>query len=165
MRQGDVAIFAAFAALDMEHHAGAVDLSDLQGSPFLEAQATRVDCGETDAIARQTETAEHTSDLLATQDDGEFLLLRRANEVQGRPGTLHRMLIEKLDVAEGDGGRAARDPLVVAEKEEVVAQFLRSDEVRGFAEVLREALDGLDIPALRVGRQATQLHVVDHPLA
>jgi hypothetical protein len=149
----------------MEHHAGAVDLSDLQGGPFLEAQATSVDRGETDAIAWQAETAEHTPDLLATQNDGEFLLLGRADEVQGRPGTLHSMLIEKLDSTEGDGGCAARDPLLVAEIEEIVAQFLFSDEVRGFADVLREELDGLDIPALRVGRQATQLHVIDHTLA
>ena len=51
VRQGDITIFAPLAAMDVNQLAGAVDVADLKVSAFLQAQAARVNSGETSLIA------------------------------------------------------------------------------------------------------------------
>ena len=55
--QRDVAVFGAFAVADVNHHPGAVDVGHAQIGAFLQAQPAGVDGGETNLVARQSETA------------------------------------------------------------------------------------------------------------
>jgi len=61
-------------------------------------------------------------------------------------------------------GRAG-DAFLIAKIEEILAQFFIADLIGRFAIVQRQMLDGLEIGALGVGRETTQLHVLDHALA
>ena len=42
----DVAILGALAAVDMDHHAGAIDIGDFEMESFVESEAAGVDGGE-----------------------------------------------------------------------------------------------------------------------
>ena len=43
--QGDIAIFPAFTMSDVDQHASAIDIGDLQMGPLLQAEPTGVDGG------------------------------------------------------------------------------------------------------------------------
>ena len=82
-------------------------------------------------------------DLVETEDGREFMLLGRADEVKGGPGSLQGALKEELDGAQGDGERAGGDAFLGGEIEEIAAEFILGDEGRGFGVVLGELLDGV----------------------
>jgi hypothetical protein len=103
MRQRDIAIFAAFATTDVEHHSGAVDIRDAKMSTFLKTQSTGVDSCEADPIARQTNQGENTADFIEGEDDRKFFLRRRANEVEYGPLPIESVLEKELDAAKSDG--------------------------------------------------------------
>jgi hypothetical protein len=44
--QRDVAILGAFAAVDMDHHAGAIDIGDFEMESLVQAQAAGIDGGQ-----------------------------------------------------------------------------------------------------------------------
>jgi hypothetical protein len=54
--EGNVAILAALAPLNVNQHPVTVDLRDLQMQAFVDTQASSVDRGEADAIAWLTNT-------------------------------------------------------------------------------------------------------------
>jgi hypothetical protein len=161
----DVAVLSPLAMSDVDAHAHSVDVSDLQVGPFLEAQPTGIDGGETYAIARQFEVRQNGSDLFDTEDDREFLFAWGSDEGERGPCPLQRVLIEKLEAAQGDGTRAARVVLDVLEIEEVVTAFFLRDAVGGLVVMVRQLPDGPDIHLLSPFGQASQLQVFDHPLA
>ncbi len=51
-------------AVHMQKFSGTVDVADFKGGAFLEAQATGINGGQTNAVARQLNVAEYTPDLL-----------------------------------------------------------------------------------------------------
>jgi hypothetical protein len=51
VREGDVTILAAFAAMDVNQAASAVNVADLEVSAFLQAQSAGIDGGEASSIA------------------------------------------------------------------------------------------------------------------
>ena len=71
-RYGDIAIFIAFATLDAEEHAGAIDLGNLELHAFQEAQAAGVDDAQAHAIGWTTNLREHACDLVRGEDDREM---------------------------------------------------------------------------------------------
>jgi len=62
----------------MEHLAVAINILDLQTYPLEQSQSTRIDEGQTDPLLWVVNTAQEPSDLLLTENHGQFLLLRRA---------------------------------------------------------------------------------------
>jgi hypothetical protein len=69
----EVTVLGPLTRSDVEAHARRVDVSDLQVGPFLEAQPTGGDGGETHAIARPCEVRQNGADRFETKDDGECL--------------------------------------------------------------------------------------------
>jgi hypothetical protein len=102
---------------DVDAHARSVDVSHLQVGPFLEAQATGVNGGETHPIARQFQVCQKGADLCDTEDDWEFLFAWGSDEGQRGPCPPQGVLIKKLDAAQGDGTGTARVVLDVLEIE------------------------------------------------
>jgi len=56
-RQRHEAVLGALAAMDVDHHALAVDVGDLQMLRFLQAKATRVDRAQEGVVMRRTHAA------------------------------------------------------------------------------------------------------------
>src|SRR6266542_7013139 len=57
-RQGDGAVLVAFAAANMQLHARAVNLGDLQPHAFEQAQATGIDHTQADAVVRASDVVD-----------------------------------------------------------------------------------------------------------
>jgi hypothetical protein len=165
MRQRDIAIFAAFATTDVEHHSGAVDIRDAKMSTFLKPQSTGVDSCEADPIARQTNQGENTADFIEGEDDRKFFLRSRANQRENRPLAVEGMGEEELYPAKSDGRGRARPLLDIDDEEKVVSEFIFRDQVRGLVEVLGELADGADVALLSANGVALKLKRLDHSLA
>ena len=61
--QRDVAVLGAFAAVDMDHHALAVDIGDFEMAGFVKTQAAGVDGGEKDVVREVFDLGQNASDL------------------------------------------------------------------------------------------------------
>jgi hypothetical protein len=77
-RQGDVAVFGALAAVDMDLEALAIDVRDLQREGFMEPEAQAVDGGEVDLVVHGGSGRQEPPDLLHTEDGGKTVGSLRA---------------------------------------------------------------------------------------
>jgi len=73
LRQWHVAVFGAFAMTDVNHYPGTVEVGDLQMRPFLQAQTTGVDGGETDFVAGSLIRARSCRTSATLRMTGSFL--------------------------------------------------------------------------------------------
>ena len=67
----DEAVLAALAVTDVDHHAGRVDVADLEVEALAEAEAQRVDGLEVGAIVRSADGGDEAADLVDGEDVGE----------------------------------------------------------------------------------------------
>lgn len=63
--QLDVAVLGALAAVDMDHHARAIDIGDFEMARFVKAQAAGVDGGEKDVVREVLDVGQNATDLFA----------------------------------------------------------------------------------------------------
>ena len=61
--QQDVAVLGALAAVDMDHHALAVDIGDFEMKAFVKTQAAGVDGGEIDVVVEGFDVGQNVSDF------------------------------------------------------------------------------------------------------
>jgi len=139
--KGTVPIFPAFTMSDVDQHASAIDIGDLQMSPLLQAEPTGVARGQAHAVAGESHAGE------------------------GGPVAIEGMWEEKLDATQGNRARAPRVPLDMLEVEEILSEFFLGDHVRGCAIVLRQLVHSPDVHLLRPCSQAPALQTLDHALA
>jgi hypothetical protein len=108
--QGDVPVFGALAAVDMDPEALAIDVGDLKVQGFMELEAQAVDGGEIDLVVEGGSGRKEPPDLLDTEDGGETVCSLRTQERQRVPIALEDVLIEEADAALADthgcGGQA-----------------------------------------------------------
>ena len=62
--QRDVAILGAFAAVDMDHHAGAIDIGDFEMESLVQAQAAGVDGGEVGIVVESFDVGKKAPDFI-----------------------------------------------------------------------------------------------------
>lgn len=105
----------------MQEHTVAVDIGDLQGPAFGEAQPAGVDRGETDPMAEHVDTGQGASDLLAAQDGGQGLHPFGLEQTDGGPVSLQGLLIEELDAAEGNGAGHPRPAAHIGAEEAILS--------------------------------------------
>ena len=114
-------------------------------------------------MIQESDTGEDLADFLGGEDDGQFELGIGAHQFQLRgPATLQGFFPEKFDRAEGLRGSLAGDFLFDLEIEEVLAEFLRGDQVGGFLAELTELAQAVPVPqdgALGQGQQAQIVEV------
>ena len=67
----DVAIFIAFASLNAQKHASAVDLGNLEAHAFQEPQATGVDDTQAYTIGWTTDLTQYHPDLVGSEHNRE----------------------------------------------------------------------------------------------
>jgi hypothetical protein len=108
--------------------------------------------------------AEEAMDLLDAEDGGQGAWVARVDEVEDGPRALQGVDKQKLDGREGDGDGARGDVFLVDEVEEVGAELILGDEVRGLARVASEPEHGLDVTGLGAGGETAKLHVLEHAL-
>ena len=100
--QRHIPVFVAFT-VNVEKHAVAVDIGNLQGPAFGQSQAAGIDCGQADAMAEHVDACEGASDLIDAQDGRQGLDTLGLDKTDGGPILPQGILVEELDSTEGDG--------------------------------------------------------------
>lgn len=162
--QRDEPVLGALAAMDVDEHAGAVDVAQLKGESFLEPQAQRVDGPEEGAIVRSPDGVEEPMHLVDGQDVGQRLMHRDAELEERGPFARHGMG-EEVDAAVGDLEGAGGEFAVVLQEQGGVADLRLGEQVRGTPEVRSQIPDGTDVGFLGPLAAARELKILDHPLA
>ena len=122
-RQWDEAVLGPLAAMDVDHHPGAVDVADLEVQPLAEPEPQRVDGPEIGAVVGRADGGDEATDLVDGEDVGEPLLPGDAESFEGRPVAGDGVRIEELDAAVSDAEGRGGELAVVLEVEEVVAEL------------------------------------------
>jgi hypothetical protein len=127
--QGDVAVFGALAAVDMDLEARAIQVRDLEGEGFREPQSQARDGGKGDLVVEGGGGREEPSDFLNAEHSGETVGGVRAQEREGVPVALEDVLGEEADAtiaaAHGRGGEA----IDVCAVQAIALEFLCRDAV------------------------------------
>ena len=83
--QRDVAILGAFAAMDMDHAASAIDITDLQVESFLHSQPQRIDGPEIDRHPLGVGRLDDLQHLLSRDDLWQRLNVLKLHLLEGLP--------------------------------------------------------------------------------
>jgi hypothetical protein len=149
----------------VNHLPRAIDIGNLKMGSLLQPQTTGVDRRETGPIALQPDEAKNLTNLIGTEDDREFLLAGRTNQVESGDVSFENLLEEELDATQGNGGGRAGEFLDILEKEKILSELFLRDQIWGFVKVLRELTHGPDVSLLRTFRKASELKRLDHSLS
>ena len=84
-RAGDEAVLGPLAVVDVDHHAVAVDVADLEVEALAEPEAQRVDGPEVGAVVGRADGGDEASDLVDGEDVGEAGLAGDAEAFEGGP--------------------------------------------------------------------------------
>jgi hypothetical protein len=68
--------------MDVDHHAGAVDVGDFQVEALLQPEPAGVDRRGKDSVVDRADTAQHPADLFDAQDGRELPLPLRPQELE-----------------------------------------------------------------------------------
>jgi hypothetical protein len=157
-------LYDALALTDADGHALAVDVGDLEADEFGDAQAGGVEGHEDGPGFEPAGRGEQPADLVAAEDDGELLLFLLADDAVQGPVAVEGDAVEEAqgtaDLVEG----ARRDVAVVDEVEQVGADLLRAELIRGPLVVPGELGDGPEVGVPGVGGEVAHLHVFEHAL-
>jgi hypothetical protein len=139
--QGNIPVFGALAAVDMDLETWAIDVGDLQEEGFVESESQAIDGGAVDLVVQGGSGPQEALDLLHTEHGGETVRDLRANEREGVPIAFEDVLREEAEAtgaeAHGRGGEAVD---VVAVQEGVL-QLLFRNPVGGFVVELGQQAD------------------------
>ena len=165
MRQGDIAVLGALAAVDVDRVAWAIDITHLKGQRFVQAQPTAVDGGEVDPIVQGGGGIEKTAHFFQAENSRESVFRLGSNEVEGLPCAPEDVMVEESDATVTDTHGTGRESIDIFSVQQVLLEFLFRDEVRRFAIELSQQAYLSDIGLLRTFALATELQSGDHLLA
>jgi hypothetical protein len=148
LREGDVAILGAFAAVDMNHHAAGVDIRDFEMESFVKPQATGVDGREIDIIVESLNLGKNASDFIDAENGGKASFGLGSKDSEDVPIALEDVFIEEANPTIADPHGIGGPVISVFSVEEIVLEFLFGDEIRGFAIELGEHAEGAGVGLL-----------------
>jgi len=87
----DIAVFAALSSADMNHHALAVDIADLQVCYLNTPQAGSIERHEQSAMERSASGIDESCDFFLAEDRWEVMVLFRIGSLGNAPGFPERL--------------------------------------------------------------------------
>ena len=151
-REHDVAVLAALALLDADHHAAAVDVGDLEADRLRGAQARRIGRGQRGAVLQARHRLEEAHDLVGAQHHRQLAAARAhtGSARASRPAERHA-----IEEAQGADRLVQRRPRHPAGHQMHLkgAHVLETEPLRRAAEKPAELRHGMDVGSLRRRRQ------------
>jgi hypothetical protein len=144
----DVAIFGALSTVDMDHHAGGVDIGDFEMETFVKPEATGVDGRKIGVILEGFDLGKNASDFLNTENGGKASFGLGTEDSEDVPVSLEDVFVEEADSAIADPHGIGRPVINVFPLEKIVLEFLLGDQIGGFAIELGEHADGAGVGLL-----------------
>jgi len=132
-----VAVLAAFALLDMHHHARRIDIGEFEGRTLGTTHASTIEGHENGAIEGDRRGVNQAGDLLRTPDDRQVNLLLRIGHFIPGPGALQDLAEEKAQCADDLIDRVVREFPVTEKMGGVLTELLRAELVRRTVEIAR----------------------------
>jgi hypothetical protein len=158
----DVAIFGALAPVDMDHHAGGVDIGDFEMESFVKSEAAGVYGGEIGIVLEGFDAGQNASDFFHAKDGRKSAFGLGSEDSEDVPVALEDMLVEEAYPAIADAHSIGRPFIRVFPVEEIVLKFLLANEIGGLAVELDEHAQGPGIGLLRAFPFAVELKGLDH---
>ena len=98
----DVAIFGALSSVDMDHHAGGIDIGDFEVETFMESQAAGIDGGKIGVILECFDLGKNGSDFFNAKNGRESSLILGSEDSENVPVSLEDVFVEEADSAIAD---------------------------------------------------------------
>src|SRR5271165_2244370 len=161
----DISVLTAFPAADVDDHASAVDIGDLQASQLGAPYPGAIEGHQYDAMKSSLGRVDEEGNFFWAQYTGQMSRLLRIRRIGHAPWLLHR-----LDEEEPQRGQPLRDGMCgefpLAEQIRLVlADVLRTELVRRTLEITCEVLDRLDVAVFGSLGVITTLEFLEHHFA
>ena len=164
LRQRNVAILRALAAVNMHHHAFRVNISDVQIQRFLQPQAEGVHRPEEDRHPLRPATVDDLMHLLDRQHFRQRLHVLNLHLRQRLPLAATCARVEEFHAGERDAQRAAGELLVILQMQKELSQLIFADLIgRKFAEV-RQLANSSQVALMRPLRHPAEVQIFAHAL-
>jgi hypothetical protein len=157
----DVAIFGALSSVDMDHHAGGIDIGDFEVETFVKSQAAGIDGGKIGIVLEGFDLGKNGSDFFNAKNGRESSLILGSEDSEDVPVSLEDVFVEEAYAAIADPHGIGRPVIDVFAVEEVVLEFLLGDQVGGFAIELGEHANGAGVGLLSPFPFAIELKSLD----
>ena len=153
----DVAVLAALALLDADHHELAVDVGRAQADGLGDSKFGRVAGGQDDSGVEDGDGIRKGDDLLGAGDHRQLGgLLGCGQDLGNVPVLLQRDAVQEAQSGDGHGDRTGSEALPGGEMNLICADLLGTEQFRGLAEVAGEQRDLPDMGVQRAeGRMRT----------
>ncbi len=157
----DVAILGALPAVDMDHHAGGIDIGDFEVKTFMESQAAGIDGGKIGVILEGFDLGKNGSDFFTAENGMEATFGLGTEDSEDVPVSLEEVFVEEAYAAIGDAHGIGGPVINVFAVKEIVLKFLLGDQIGGFGVELGEHADGAGIGLLSPFAFAIELKSLD----
>ena len=95
----DVAILGALAAVDMDHHAGGIDIGDFEVETFMESQAAGIDGGKIGIILGGFDLGQNASGFFNAKNGRESSFILGSEDSEDVPVSLEDVFVEEAYAA------------------------------------------------------------------
>ncbi len=158
----DIAIFGALTPVDMDHHAGGVDIGDFEVEALVKPQAAGVYGGEIGIVLESFDAGQNVSDFFDTKDGWKSSFILDSEDSEDVPVALEDMFVEEAYPAIADSHGIGRPVISVFPVEEIVLELLLATEIGRLAVELDEHAQGPCIGLLRAFPFAVELKGLNH---
>ncbi len=161
MWERDVAVLGPLSTMDMDHHAGGVDIGDFEVEAFVKSQAAGIDGGEIGVILEGMDLGKNTSDLFTAENGREASFGLGTEDSEDVPVSLEDVFEEEANAAIADAHGIGRPVIDILAVEEIILKFLLGDQIGGFAIELGKHTDGAGVGLLSSFPLAVELKDLD----
>ena len=161
MGERDVAILGALSTVDMDHHAGGIDIGDFEVETFMESQAAGIDGGKIGVILEGFDLGQNASGFFNAKNGRESSFILGSEDSEDVPVSLEDVFVEEAYPAIADAHGIGGPVINVLAVEEIVLEFLLGDQVGGFAIELGEHANGAGVGLLSPFPFAIELKSLD----
>jgi hypothetical protein len=161
LRERDVAVLGTLSTVDMDHHAGGIDIGDFEVETFMKSQAAGIDGGKIGVILEGFDLSKNASDFFAAENSRKASFGLGSEDSKDVPVSLEDVFVEEANAAIADAHGIGGPVINVLPVEEIVLEFLLSDQIGGFAVELAEHANGAGVGLLSPFSFAIELKGLD----
>jgi len=157
----DVAILGAFATVDMDHHAGGINIGGFEVETFVKSEAAGIDGGKIGVILEGFDLGKNRSDFFTAENGRKTSFGLGTEDAEDVPVTLEDVFVEEAYATIADAHGIGGPVSDVLPMEEIVLEFLLRDQIGGFGVELAEHADGAGVGLLSAFSFAIELKGLD----
>jgi len=157
----DVTVLGTLSTVDMDHHAGGVDIGDFEVEAFVKSEAAGVDGGEIGVILEGMDLGKNASDFFNAENGREASFGLGSEDTEDVPVSLEDVFEEEADPTVADAHGIGGPVINVLSAEEIVLEFLLGDQIGGFTVELAEHANGTGVCLLSPFSFAIELKSLD----